>query len=107
MDCYEVQDPLLSRRAFVRRFARHLALALIVIGGSLAVGMAGYMSLGGLSAVDAFLNVAMFLGGMGPVNILPNDAAKIFAGVFALYAGMAFWSLPRSSRRPWSTASTG
>ena len=88
---YERYDePLLSRRAFLVRLARHIALALVVIGGSLVVGMAGYMGFGGLNGVDAFLNVAMLLGGMGPVNVLDNDAAKIFAGVFALYAGIIF-----------------
>lgn len=32
----------------------------------------------------------MLLGGMGPVGDLPNDAAKIFSGCFALYAGIIF-----------------
>jgi hypothetical protein len=84
------EQPLLSRRAFVRRLVRHIAVALVVIGGSLLIGMEGYMALGGLSAVDAFLNASMLLGGMGPVNALDNDAAKIFAGTYALYSGIVF-----------------
>jgi hypothetical protein len=32
----------------------------------------------------------MLLGGMGPVGDLPSDSAKIFAGVYALYAGLVF-----------------
>lgn len=52
--------------------------------------MAGYMVLAHMSVVDAFLNSAMLLGGMGPVGDLPNDASKIFAGVYALYAGIVF-----------------
>jgi hypothetical protein len=32
----------------------------------------------------------MLLGGMGPVNPLQSDAGKLFAGVFALYAGLVF-----------------
>jgi hypothetical protein len=32
----------------------------------------------------------MLLGGMGPVGDLPTDAAKIFAGLYALYAGLVF-----------------
>jgi hypothetical protein len=48
------------------------------------------MWLAGLGPVDAFLNACMILGGMGPVDPLPNDAAKIFAGAYALYSGIFF-----------------
>ena len=42
--------------------------------------------------VDSFLNASMILGGMGPVDDLPNKAAKVFAGCYALYCGVAFIS---------------
>lgn len=61
-----------------------------MLGGSLVLGVLGYMVLGHLDMVDAFLNAAMILGGMGPVDPLPDDAAKIFAGLYALYAGIVF-----------------
>ena len=32
----------------------------------------------------------MILGGMGPVNPLTNDAAKIFASLYALFSGLMF-----------------
>jgi hypothetical protein len=57
---------------------------------SLAAGMAGYMSLESLTAVDAFLNSAMLLGGMGPVNPPQTVDGKLFAGFYALYAGLVF-----------------
>ena len=57
-------------------------------GAALAVGMAGYIYLGKMSTVDAFLNAAMILSGMGPVGDLPSDAAKIFAGLYAIYSGI-------------------
>jgi len=81
---------LLTPRQFVGRMARHLGLVTALVVASLAVGMAGYMTLGRMQAVDAFLNSAMLLGGMGPVGDLPTDAAKVFAGVYALYAGLVF-----------------
>lgn len=88
---YEKLDaPLISRRAFAARLIRHGAGALLVLLGSLAIGIAGYSALGNLGLVDAFLNAAMILGGMGPVDQLPNDGAKIFAGVYALYSGVVF-----------------
>ena len=68
----------------------HLGIVAGFIGVSLLAGMVGYVWLAGMTWVDAFLNAAMLLGGMGPVGELPSDAAKIFAGVYALYAGLVF-----------------
>ena len=39
---------------------------------------------------DAFLNAAMLLGGMGPVHTPKTDGGKVFAGLYALYAGLVF-----------------
>lgn len=72
------------------RLARHSALSLVLLGGSLLLGVVGYMTLAHLRFVDAFLNAAMILGGMGPVDPLPDDAAKLFAGFYALYSGVIF-----------------
>ena len=57
---------------------------------SLRFGMWGYRHYEGLSSRDAFLNTAMLLGGMGPVNPPQTPAGKLFAGWFALYAGLVF-----------------
>ena len=65
-----------------------MALGLLV--ASLALGMAGYATFEHLSWVDAFLNASMLLGGMGPVNAPQTEAGKLFAGIYALYAGLVF-----------------
>jgi hypothetical protein len=57
---------------------------------SLGVGMLGYASFERLPWMDAFLNSAMLLGGMGPVNPPKTEAGKLFAGLYALYAGLIF-----------------
>jgi hypothetical protein len=75
-------------RTFARRLAANLGLAICLISASLAAGMAGYHYLGGLAWVDAFLNAAMILAGMGPVDELTSNSAKIFAGFYALYSGL-------------------
>ena len=59
-----------------------------VIALSLGVGMAGYHYFEGLDWIDAYLNAAMLLGGMGPVNPIRTTSGKVFAGLYALYAGM-------------------
>lgn len=83
-------EPLLTRRLFVFRLIRHAALAMAVIIFALAIGMSGYHYLEGLVWLDSFLNAAMILGGMGPVNELHYPAAKLFAGIYALFSGLTF-----------------
>ena len=83
------QRPL-ARAKFVRRLLVHLLIALGLLVLSLLFGMWGYMFFEKLQWRDAFLNAAMLLGGMGPVNPPQTDNGKLFAGVYALYAGLVF-----------------
>ena len=59
-------------------------------GATLFAGMAIYHFVEGLGWSDAFLNSAMLLGGMGPVNPLCTTLGKWLAGVYALFAGLVF-----------------
>jgi hypothetical protein len=80
-----------SRRKLVRHLTRQAGYAAGLVVASLAIGMAGYHWVAGLTWVDAFLNAAMLLGGMGPVgDQVVTSEGKIFAGLFALYAGLVF-----------------
>jgi hypothetical protein len=80
----------IPRAAFVSRLLVHVGAAVAVLALSLALGMLGYARLEHLSAVDAFLDAAMLLGGMGPIHVPVTTAGKLFAGGFALYAGLVF-----------------
>ena len=42
-----------------------------------------------MSGVDAFVNAAMILSGMGPLSPLQTVGGKLFAGLYALYSGLA------------------
>jgi hypothetical protein len=76
---------------FVLRLLRHAAFAFTIVALSLLIGIAGYMRTEGMTMLDAFLNAAMLLGGMGPVKTEGlSDQGKMFAGVFALYSGLVF-----------------
>ncbi len=67
------------------------AFALLPLGvGTLALGMAIYHWAEGLRWPDAFLNAAMLLGGMGPVDPLHTTVGKLLAGCYALFAGVVF-----------------
>jgi hypothetical protein len=81
--------PLLPRKEYFRRIVRHTALGFAVITVALSIGMAGYHFFEKLPWIDAFVNAAMILSGMGPVSTLQTDAGKIFAGCYALFSGLA------------------
>jgi hypothetical protein len=83
-------DPLLPRAKFRRRVLKHAAIALGLIAFSIGIGIVGYCQFEHLGVLDGFLNSAMLLGGMGPVNPPTTPAGKLFAGFFALYAGLVF-----------------
>ena len=85
--------PLPSRRKFIRRVARGLRWAGLMVIVSLALGVAGYHLLGGLSWLDALVNASMILTGMGPVDPIPSVGGKLFESFYALFSGVAFLTI--------------
>ncbi len=83
------QRPL-SLRTFQLRLAKHVAVASLVVAASLAGGMAGYAYFETLSWPDAFLHAATVLGGLGLIASPATAGGKLFAGLYALYAGLVF-----------------
>jgi hypothetical protein len=83
-------DRLLPRHEYFRRLIRHALLAGSVLLVCLGLGMAGYHGFEGLGWLDAFLNAAMILAGMGPVAPLTTVGGRLFAGCYALFSGVAF-----------------
>ena len=79
-----------QRRPFYRRFLLALVLSGGLITCSLGVGVLGYHFIAELDWVDSILNAAMNLTGMGPVNSLNSDTAKLFASAYALFSGVVF-----------------
>ena len=83
-------ERVLPRKAFLWRLARHVGVGLAVVAASLFGGMLGYAHFERLGWLDAFLNAAMLMGGMGPVESPATPGGKLFAGFYALYCGMVF-----------------
>ncbi len=76
---------------FALRMLAHVCVAQVVVAISLLAGMIGYRHYEHMSWLDAFLNSAMLLGGMGPVKTDGlSEPGKLFAGLYALYAGLVF-----------------
>jgi len=84
------RHPPLSRPDFIRRVLPHVLAAVAPVLASLGIGMAGHAGFEGRGWLDALLNAAMLLGGMGPVGEIRFPAGKLFASGFALYAGIVF-----------------
>jgi hypothetical protein len=85
----KTQAPL-PHFVFAKRLIIHACFVSSLIFLSLGIGMCGYVYFEDLSWLDAFLNSAMLLGGMGPVNAPITSGGKLFAGFYALYAGLVF-----------------
>lgn len=88
-DFEHVTQPVIPSHHFMMRLAHSGTVALALITVSLLIGMIGYHSLEGLSWIDSFVNASMLLGGMGPVNLPATFGGKLFAGLYALYCGLA------------------
>ncbi len=88
LDYESRHQPLASMQRYALRLVLSFLIACVLIGGSLGAGMWGYAHFEGMSWLDAFLNAAMILSGMGPADQLKTDAGKVFAGCYALYSGL-------------------
>lgn len=83
-------QPLATPAEFAGRLGANILAAFALIAVSLVAGMIGYRLTEGMDWLDAFLNSAMLLGGMGPVTPLVTVSGKLFAGVYALACGLIF-----------------
>ena len=81
--------PAVRLATLLGRFARSALLGAASIALSLLAGMAGYHYFEGLPWLDAFSNAAMILSGMGPLAQPQTAGGKMFAGLYALYSGLA------------------
>jgi hypothetical protein len=84
------ESKLIPRRLFLKRLSRNIFVGFIIIVISLIMGMLGYHHFENMSWIDAYVNAAMILSGMGPVSTLQTSAGKIFAGTYALFSGVVF-----------------
>jgi hypothetical protein len=81
-------QPILGPIKFVGRVVCSVALVSSLGAASLAFGVLGYHYTEHMAWLDALLNAAMILGGMGPVDVLHTNGGKFFASFYALYSGL-------------------
>ncbi len=75
---------------FIRDFLSYLGLSALCIVLGLFIGVLGYHWTANLTWLDATVEASMILSGMGPVNPLMTNGAKLFASLYALFSGLVF-----------------
>lgn len=85
-------EKLVPVATFARRMALSFLLLFAVLTAALGLGMAGYHHYADLPWIDSLLNASMILTGMGPIDPMPTDSAKLFASAYALFSGVIFLS---------------
>jgi hypothetical protein len=83
-------DELLPFRHYIGRLGKSFLTAMCIVIFALLIGTLGYHYVAELHWLDAELNAAMILTGMGPVDPMKTNAAKIFASAYALFSGVVF-----------------
>ena len=83
---------ILPVHRFIVRLAAWFVLAVLIVTFALGMGILGYHHIAGLTWIDALLNAAMILTGMGPVNQMTTSNAKLFSAGYALFSGVVFLS---------------
>jgi len=83
---------ILPAKAFVKRVSKYAFYSIILLIISLGIGVFGYHFIGALGWIDSLYNASMILTGMGPVNEMKTESAKIFASFYALFSGVVFLS---------------
>lgn len=82
--------PVLDVRSFYQRQLKFMLFAFGFLSFCLGIGMVGYHLIAGLDWVSSYHNATMILSGMGEIDHMPTDAAKLFSGTYALLSGVIF-----------------
>jgi len=84
-------EPLVSRKAFLRRVAKCAGIAFLLLVGSIFIGAAVYHYAESLSWLESVLNAVMIMTGLGLVDTLHSTQAKIFTCFYAILTAIVFY----------------
>tara|TARA_R110001583_G_scaffold1089_2_gene9147 strand:+ start:3694 stop:4041 length:348 start_codon:yes stop_codon:yes gene_type:complete len=83
---------ILPPKQFAKRVLKYALFSILLLVFSMSLGILGYHFIGNLGWIDSIYNASMILTGMGPVNEMVTDSAKLFASAYALFSGVIFLS---------------
>lgn len=81
---------LAPRSVYLWRTFILFIISFVFLALSLGLGVWGYHYYAGLPFIDSLLNASMILTGMGPIDPMKTNAAKLFASFYSIYSGVAF-----------------
>jgi len=84
------KSELAPTRVYLWRTFILFMISFVFLTLSLGLGVWGYHYYAGLPFIDSLLNASMILTGMGPIDPMKTDAAKLFASFYSIYSGVAF-----------------
>jgi len=84
------KSELAPTRVYLWRTFILFMISFVFLTLSLGLGVWGYHYYAGLPFIDSLLNASMILTGMGPIDPMETDAAKLFASFYSIYSGVAF-----------------
>jgi len=87
------EQPLAAPRRFALRLVHNGLWSAGFIAIWLVIGMMGYAGFEGMGVADSFVNAAMILSGMGPVQTLNTVGGKVFAGFYAIISGIVIFGI--------------
>jgi hypothetical protein len=85
------QQPLVSRKVFLRRVTRAIGIAFMLLTVTIFGGAAVYHYIEGFSWVDAVMNSVMIMTGLGMTDALHTTAGKIFTTFYAILTAIVFY----------------
>lgn len=83
---------ILPPKDFAIRVIKYSVFSICLLSFSIGIGILGYHYIGDLEWVDSIYNASMILTGMGPVNVMMTNSAKLFASSYAIFSGVIFLS---------------
>jgi hypothetical protein len=86
------RNNILPPKDFAKRVAKYAIFSISILSFSIGIGILGYHYIGDLNWIDSIYNASMILTGMGPINEMVSDSAKLFASAYALFSGVIFLS---------------
>ena len=83
---------ILPPKEFAKRVVNYALFSFLLLVISLGIGVVGYHYFGKLNWIDSTYNASLILTGMGPVDQMPTNTAKLFASAYAIFSGVIFLS---------------
>jgi len=84
-------EPLVSKNVFVRRVFRCMWVAFLLLAVTILMGVSVYHYVEKLSWINSFMNSIMVMTGLGLVDTLQTNTAKIFTCFYAIITAIVFY----------------